>query len=121
MSIENRAEESPQFNRQDLREAFASIDALKFVLDLDGSLDSSIDRGKLIRLQANLILKDIKDILPDVDGVRVNGVVALQQDCDEAKEENIFTLDIVEKILFDMGKERGFLEEVTTPGYSSDG
>jgi hypothetical protein len=43
MSIENRAEESPQFNQKDLREAFASIDALNFVLGLDGNLDPSIE------------------------------------------------------------------------------
>jgi hypothetical protein len=121
MSIENRAEESPQFNQKDLREAFASIDALNFVLGLDGNLDPSIDREKLIRYQANLILKDVKDILPDLDGIRVNGVVALRPDCEEAQDYNIFTLGSLDEILSDMGKEQGFLEEVKIPGYSSDG
>ena len=112
MSIENGIKEKPEVGRDRFKEAFASISALRFVLDLDGSLDPSIDKEQLIRYQTDLILKDVKNILPDLDGVRVNGLVALRPDCKEDGEHEIYSLEYVEEILFAMGKELGFLQEI---------
>jgi len=112
MGTENRTEKKVDLDIQSVKGAFATLNALKFVLDLNGGLNSNIDKEKLIRSQSNLLFKDIEDIFPDIDELKVDGIVVLHPEYDEREEHTYSTLEDLEKNLFELGKSHGFIEEI---------
>lgn len=112
MSIENRAGKGQELEIETLKDAFASINALKFVLDINGSLDPNIDRNTLLRSQSNLVFRAIEGVYPSIDEIQVDGIVALHPEHDQREEHTYTTLEELEENLFELGKSHGFIEEI---------